>query len=157
DGTNPNDIILLNFGIEATDCNGDKSQTTLTVKVKDDASLANPDSKDVAEGGTVSGNVTTNDTVCQDSPGTVTKAVFNGTPYDVPSSGTVTVPGAYGTLTIDKTGAFSYTAKSNNPDGIDQFKYTLKDADGDTAISTLDICVTSNDDCPVIIKPSDEI
>ncbi len=153
DGNDANDIITLNFGVSATDCDGDVTKTTVVVKVKDDAPDAKDDSKIVNESGTVTGNVTSNDIVGQDTPGTVTKVVFNGVTYLVPASGTVNVPGQFGTLTIDKTGVFSYKANSNNPDGQDNFTYTLKDSDGDTDTATLCIEVNPIDDCPIIVKP----
>lgn len=37
DDSNPNDIITLQFGVTATDFDGDTANTTITIKVKDDA------------------------------------------------------------------------------------------------------------------------
>jgi T1SS-143 domain-containing protein len=156
DGNDANDIITLNFGVDATDCDGDVTKTNVTVKVKDDAPDAKDDSASVNEGGTVTGNVTNNDISGQDTPAIVTKVVVNGVTYIVPATGDVTVPGQYGTLTIDKTGEFSYTAKGNNPDGTDNFTYTLKDSDGDTDTAQLCIEVNPVDDCPIIVKPAAE-
>ncbi len=157
DGSNPDDEITLNFGVKATDTDGDSDSTTITVKVKDDAPDAKDDARSAGEGQTITGNVTNNDIVGQDTPGTVTKVVFKGVEHTVPTSGNVVINGTYGTLTIDKTGAYSYTAKSNNPDGTDSFTYTLKDRDGDTDTAVLCVEVSPNDDCPVIVKPAAEI
>lgn len=150
DGSNPNDEISLNFGIDAIDADGDKASTTLTINVRDDAPVAKNDSNSAGEGQTVTGNVTKNDSPGQDTPATVTKVSFNGTSYDVPASGKLVIQGAYGKLTIDQTGAYSYTAKSNNPNGTDNFVYTLKDNDGDTDTACLSIDVTCTDDKPTI-------
>ena len=50
------------------------------------------------------------------------------------------VAGAYGTLTMQTNGDYSYTRNANTPGGAhDVFTYTLKDGDGDTATATLDI------------------
>jgi len=157
DGNNPNDEIALNFGVKAIDCDGDKADTTITVKVKDDAPDAKDDGKSAVESGTVTGNVTSNDVVGQDTPGTVTKVTFGNQSYDVPANGSIQIVGQYGKLTIDKTGAYSYTANSNNPNGTDSFVYTLKDNDGDKDTACLSINVTSTNDCPVIVKPAIEI
>ncbi|HRQ60897.1 MAG TPA: hypothetical protein PLO23_05235, partial [Alphaproteobacteria bacterium] len=40
DGNNPNDIIVLNFGITATDADGDATKGTIVINVKDDAPTA---------------------------------------------------------------------------------------------------------------------
>lgn len=151
DGTNSNDAITLNFGVDAIDCDGDKTGTTLTVKVLDDAPDAKDDTNAAGEGQTVTGNVKNNDVVGQDTPGTITKVVFGGTTYDLPANGSnVVITGQFGKLTINNTGAYSYTANTNNPNGVDTFTYTLRDNDGDTDTATLKINVTCTDDVPVI-------
>ena len=157
DASNPNDEIALNFGVDAIDCDGDKSHTTLTVKVKDDAPIANPDTASASEGQTITGNVTANDTKSQDGATIVTKVVFGNTSHDIPATGTKVIVGQYGTLTIDKNGAYSYTARSDNPNGVDKFTYTLKDGDGDTSSSTLTVDVTCIDDKPTITSAVETI
>jgi T1SS-143 domain-containing protein len=156
-GSDPNDVITLNFGVIAMDSDGDTDTTTIVVNVKDDAPVANDDNRTAEEGQMITGNVTSNDVPGQDVPATVTQVVFNGTTFIVPATGTVTVPGTYGTLKIAADGSYSYTAKLNNPDGIDNFTYTLRDRDGDTDPAVLCIQVTPNDECPIIVKPADEI
>ncbi len=144
------------FLIGREDADGDTASTTITVKVKDDAPDAKDDGRTTVTGDTITGNVTSNDVVGQDTPGTVTKVVFNNTTYNVPATGTVTINGTYGTLTIDKTGAYTYVSKSK-VDGVDKFTYTLKDNDGDTDTAVLSIDVNNENCIPQIIKPADEI
>ncbi len=141
DGSNPDDIIDLNFGVRAVDADGDSDATTIQIRVKDDAPDAKDDTVTAGAGKTVTGNVMNNDIVGQDTPGKVTKVTFNGTSYDVPATGQATINGAYGTLKIAANGAYSYTAKSNVADGVDNFKYTLSDRDGDTDTAKLSVCV----------------
>jgi T1SS-143 domain-containing protein len=156
DGNNPNDIIDLNFGVKATDEDGDSASTTITVHVKDDAPDAKDDNATVEEGGTATGNVTSNDVPGQDTPATVTKVSYNGTTFDVPTSGDLTINGANGTLKINQSGQYTYTAK-NNADGTDSFLYTLRDRDGDTDTACLNVCVKDGDTTPEIIKPEKEV
>ncbi len=151
DGNNPNDIINLQFGVEAKDCDGDTSQETITIQVKDDAPIAVNDTNSAGDGGTVTGNVITNDTVGQDNPGLITKIVFGGTTYNLTGANTV-IQGTYGTLTINNTGAYSYVSK-DKAQGVDSFTYTLRDYDGDTDTATLTITVTTDNTVPVIVKP----
>lgn len=157
DGSNPNDVINLNFGVETCDAKGRTSDEKITICVKDDAPIANNDNRTVDESQTITGNVTSNDNPGQDTPATVSRVTFNGTNYTVPASGNVVIAGAYGTLTINKSGQYSYTAKSNNPDGTDNFTYTLKDRDGDTDTAVLCIDVNPKDDAPIFVKPAVEV
>ena len=99
--------------------------------------------------------MTNNDAVGQDAPGTVTQVVFNGTTYTLGSANTV-INGTYGVLTINNTGAYSYTAYTN-VQGQDNFTYTLRDRDGDTDTAVLCIDVKDNDTVPQIIKPATEV
>ncbi|PZQ48653.1 MAG: hypothetical protein DI551_01410 [Micavibrio aeruginosavorus] len=157
DKNNPDDEINLNFGLTATDCDGDTTQTTLTVVVRDDAPIAKNDTASLDESGTVHGNVTDNDLPGQDNPATVTKVEVNGKSEWVPSNGSnLVITGTYGTLTINKDGVYTYVAKPN-ADGVDKFTYTLTDRDGDNANATLEITVNDTDTTPCIIKPADEI
>ena len=60
------------------------------------------------------------------------------------SSGVGTsIAGAYGTLTLYADGHYTYQANPNavTSDQVDHFVYTIKDGDGDTSTTTLDISV----------------
>ncbi len=149
DKTNPDDIITLNFGVTATDSDGDKATAVIKVNVHDDGPVATNDTNTVASApGSVSGNVTANDNVGQDTPGYVVKQVsFNGVPVAIPATGSITINGAHGTLTIDKTGAYTYQATST---GSDVFTYQIVDYDGDVANATLTLTVNDLDTCPTV-------
>jgi large repetitive protein len=162
DGANPDDVINLNFGVTATDSDGDTASATLTINVLDDAPVANDDHNSFnAEDHTTSGNVVTGanggvgaaDALSQDDTNLVTKVAFGSTMVDVPSSGTVAIAGDHGVLTISADGSYSYTLNdSAHGDTADQFTYTLTDGDGDTDTALLTI---GSDGVPVIFNPND--
>ena len=156
DASNPDDIITLNFGFVATDTDGDTAQGTISVKVHDDAPVAVDDVATLAHApGSVSGNVTTNDDVGEDEPGYVVKEIsFGATHVGVPATGTVTIAGAHGSLTISHTGAYTYTGTSV---GNDQFVYKIVDQDGDAATATLKIVVADIDTQPTVIDDCQNI
>ncbi|NBX67212.1 MAG: type I secretion C-terminal target domain-containing protein [Proteobacteria bacterium] len=146
-GSDPNDIITLSFPIRVTDSDGDIDNGFITIDVRDDAPVAANDTLTTAN--VVTGNVTSNDTLSQDTPNIVTQVVHNGTTYNVPANGTLTINGTYGTLMINKTGAFTYTS-NNTASGTDNFTYTLRDYDGDTSTANLGITVNDVDTIPVV-------
>ncbi|TAL40257.1 MAG: VWA domain-containing protein [Alphaproteobacteria bacterium] len=162
DGSNPNDVINLNFGVTATDSDGDTAGATLTIRVLDDAPLANDDHNAFnGEDHTTSGNVITGlnggagaaDALSHDDANLVTKVAFGSTTVDVPSSGTVTVTGDHGVLTIAADGSYSYTLNDGEQgDTTDQFTYTLADSDGDTDTAVLEV---GSDGTPIIFNPND--
>lgn len=132
----PNDYIRLDFGVKATDFDGDSINGTLTIKVLDDGPQANDDCFAVEN--SVTGNVMDNDALSADMDNTVTQIGFKGVNYNVPDHGYVTVKGDYGTLVISSTGVFTYASSNHGVSKpVDEFKYVLKDADGDTSIATL--------------------
>lgn len=86
------------------------------------------------------GNVLTNDVVPADAHITDVNGVA------VSATGTTTINGLYGTLTIDAKGNYTYTLKSGvGADSIstpDSFVYTVKAANGDTDSASLNITPT---------------
>ena len=141
DGADHNDALVLEFGVNAFDREGDAVEGSIIINVLDDGPDAVNDSGSIREGNTLTGNVTDNDDAGADQLDAVTQVTFNGNVTAVPASGTVNVAGQYGVLTIDATGAYSYTPNNNDPDGIDQFTYTIRDRDGDTDDAVLSINV----------------
>ena len=85
-----------------------------------------------------------------DGLGSVKSVAFNGTSVDVPATGSISVTGQYGVLTIQADGTYSYLANKDNPDGVDTFTYVMSDNDGDLSTAELNITVTSIDDVPVV-------
>ncbi|MGE4312234.1 Ig-like domain-containing protein, partial [Desulfovibrio sp.] len=55
-------------------------------------------------------------------------------------SGTVTIAGAHGTLTVNAGGSYSYKANPNT-EGQDSFTFKITDADGDSTEQTIDVTV----------------
>lgn len=140
--SNPNDVISLQFGITATDQDGDFDTTTLTVKVYDDGVTAHDDfnSYDTAAG-TADGNVITGlnggagaaDNLSEDDTNTVTKIAFGTTTVDVPTTGYAEIDGAYGTLKIAADGSYEYTLFGGSAIGGGLTATTLNPVSADVA------------------------
>jgi T1SS-143 domain-containing protein len=147
--TDHNDSIALNFGVKATDADGDIDTTTLTINVKDDGVDAVADTGSF-DGGLIgyatAGNVLNNDYKGQDLPSKVTQVQFGGTTVNVPATGEATVTGQWGVLKIKADGSYTYTTTKLNGTQ-DTFTYTLTDADGDSDKATL----TLNGIAPTLI------
>ena len=157
DASNPNDVITLQFGVNATDADGDVTPTTITISVLDDAPVAADDSAAVAPGDlSVSGNVLDNDNANTDGRPHVAQVTFNGVSYVVPTVGTISVTGAYGTLTIGANGAYTYTS-SNTAEGTDTFTYIMHDFDHDQATATLSLTVADINTVPVVAPAVSQI
>ncbi|MFP4098309.1 MAG: DUF5801 repeats-in-toxin domain-containing protein [Alphaproteobacteria bacterium] len=150
DETDPDDVIALEFGITATDSEGDAASSTITVNVKDDAPVAYDDNASVTNN-SISGNVLANDDGGEDDPALVTEVRIGGVTETLNAGDTVTIAGTYGTLEIYSSGVYTYTA-TGGVDGVDQFTYKLTDNDGDSAQADLTIDV-SVDDKPQIATP----
>src|SRR6185503_5950498 len=109
---------------------------------------AHADVNSVSEGGTVTGNVETNDVFGADGKaagGGVTGVEAGSHPGDVVTTGVGTsIAGTYGTLTLNADGSYSYHANPNSvspPGATDTFTYTITDGDGDKSTTTLTINV----------------
>ena len=157
DGTNNNDIINLNFGYVATDADGDMAMSTITIRVADDGPVANDDTDSLGDSDTVAtGNVTINDDEGYDEPGMVTNVRFNGVDTAVPTTGTATIVGNFGTLVIAADGSYTYT-RSTDSAGQDVFTYTLTDKDGDSDNANLTVTLAEGDDTPVIVNAMNQV
>ncbi|MBB5055174.1 T1SS-143 domain-containing protein [Afipia massiliensis] len=155
DGADPT---MFNFTIKAFDGDGDSVSQTLTINVTDDVPSAVADTNSVTEGGIVGGNVLTD--------GTDDLFGADGATLTVPAGGVVgvraagmdlTTPvltgtgtqiaGAYGKLTLNADGSYSYDGNPNVvplAGATDVFVYTIKDGDGDTSTTTLTINLTDS-------------
>ncbi|PZT84091.1 MAG: hypothetical protein DI637_14135, partial [Citromicrobium sp.] len=123
------------FDIVLTDSDGDSASTTLVIDIIDDAPEARDDADTVPAGeyGPIGGNVLANDT--QGADGTDVTG-FSGAGGSAAAGGTV--QGAYGTLTLNADGSYSYTRDPGTPaDVSDSFPYTITDGDGDTSDAVL--------------------
>ena len=135
--------------VVATDTDGSTGSATIDINIVDDAPKAYDDSNTTTATETqltLTGNVLSNDVQGADR-------IVSGpiTPQ--------TITGTYGTLVLAADGSYTYTLNAQDPDfinlkgggtGVENFTYTLKDADGDSSTATLKIDVSSVDH-PVVI------
>ncbi len=168
-GSDTNDT----FTITATDRDGGSHSDDLSIKIVDDAPLANDDRNSITEDVvSVSGNV-----IAQGSAGDVADtqgadgARVGGVISDnVPSNAAtevnteLVIEGQYGTLTIQADGRYSYVLDSSYlevqglivGETLDEvFTYTLTDGDGDSADAALTITISGADDGVTVDVPSD--
>ena len=127
------------------------SAATAAVANVNDAPTAANDAGSVAQRLTLTGSVRANDADIDNAAATltVTNVAYNATHVDqaVVSGGTV-VNGAYGKLTINPDGSYSYVA---DHEGLvvgqvvtDTFDYTIKDPSGASATAQLTVTVTGS-------------
>ncbi len=157
------------FTYTVRDTAGLTSSSTLTITIQgvDDAPVAVADTATAVEaGGTANGtagtaptgNVLTNDTDV-DSGDTKTVSAVKVT--SAGSNGVVgqALVGAYGTLTLNANGGYSYAVDNANATVqalrtsantlIDSFTYTVSDTAGLTATNTLSVTIQGANDAPV--------
>ncbi|USO05283.1 MAG: VWA domain-containing protein [Rhodospirillales bacterium] len=150
--TDPDDVIELNFGVTATDSDGDSNTGAIVVQVKDDGPMAVDDTGTVAQNTTsVSGNVLANDDGGEDVVATVTNVRFNGVDHAVVNGIPTVVNGQYGVLTINANGSYTYVSNGTNPNAVQEsFTYTLTDFDGDSDTANLSISIDDVDTRPEV-------
>ncbi|EIM71587.1 hypothetical protein A33O_23770, partial [Nitratireductor aquibiodomus RA22] len=148
-GAGENDL-FEDFAVVLTDQDGQSANDVLSVKIVDDVpeAMADTDSIGAGQFGPAAGNVITDaegdggaDTVGADDASVVGVAAGN-TGADLDNAGTVgtVIQGAYGKLTLNANGSYSYTRDAGTKGGVsDVFTYTLKDGDGDLTHTTLTI------------------
>lgn len=141
--------------------------TGLTTVNIDRLPTANADTNSIAENtANVTANVITGATTADDQgdPAATVTGVALGT--QVSTSGSVNTPvaGLYGSLTLNATGAYTYTLDNTNPtvnallNGqtlVETYSYTITDADGDTSTTTLTITINGTTDNTLSIVPVD--
>ncbi|MFD1007728.1 immunoglobulin-like domain-containing protein [Oceanisphaera ostreae] len=146
---NFDDIALI-----VTDAGGVTHSGSLQVNIIDDTPTANDDSVNVAaDGFAANGNVVTNDRQGADTAKVTKVTTAGGADVVVPETGSATVVGVHGTLTIQADGTYTYQRANNVKSGsVDEFTYTLSDADGD--IDTATLTVTVQDGTPTLAIPA---
>ena len=124
------------------DTNDGSSTLTLTVSPVDDASVLTADSKTVAEGSTVTGNVLLNDS---DIDNTLAVASFrvagNQTTFN---AGQVATLANQGTLLVQADGSYVFTPLTDFNGAVSQVTYTLNTGSS----SSLGLSVTAVNDAP---------
>ncbi|MCF6298829.1 MAG: retention module-containing protein, partial [Thiomicrorhabdus sp.] len=161
------DNVVDNFFVEVTDASGESTTDSLDIQILDTAPVAQADNNNITEDDNiVAGNVivnTNNDATQSDILGADATVVTSIDGVSV-SSGTATVSGAYGTLTINADGSYSYELNNNHSDvqGLndgelleDTFEYVITDADGDSSTTTLTITINGVTDGAPIITVTD--
>ena len=137
--------------VTVTDTDGDSGSTTITVNVVDDMPEARADSISFTEAEAQKGasgeSVLENDVFGADAPAYKTVTSIEGGTLGQP------VQGDYGTLTLNEDGTYTYKLgdKVDVPRGetyMEQFTYTIKDADGDTSTATLTIAIKGDEIVP---------
>ncbi|WP_236661553.1 retention module-containing protein [Aeromonas media] len=153
-----NDTALTeSFNVALTDSDGDSTSASLDVVIQDDVPDAQNDTDSIAAGGfgPATGNLIT-DAAAGDAGDSDTGADTRGADGALVSSVTATtaagaptavagatvVQGAYGVLTLNPDGSYSYVRDAGTPGGVSEvFTYTLRDGDGDTDTATLTIAI----------------
>ena len=140
------------FAVAVTDKDGDRTVagSSLVIDIKDDGPVAHADTDIIAAGQTAAetGNVlsgfgTADGTANADIPGAdggvtvVSVAAGGGTAVAVGLTAGATIAGAFGTLTLNSDGSYSYVHTTGS--GTDVFTYTIQDADGSQSTATLNI------------------
>ncbi|WP_238474226.1 VCBS domain-containing protein [Pseudomonas cavernicola] len=157
DGANTEDN-RDSFSYTVTDANGNTRTGSITVDIVDDVPTAMADTDSVIEDldTTATGNVVVaNDNYGAD--GGVVVGVKAGTDVGNPvTTGVgIVINGLYGTLVLNALGSYTYTLNNSslavqqlNVDSnvSDEFTYTIRDADGDQATTTLIIDVNGIND-----------
>jgi T1SS-143 domain-containing protein len=163
DGTNTENDLTIQFGglVQATDADGDTVTAvgTVSVVVDDDTPTTTNDTAALAEGGTATGNVLTNDAFGADGPNAIRIVGLTdadgtdggaddygtGTPNQ-PVGNIVTITGQFGILSMNVvTGEYTYNQTvAISANQTDVFTYTIQDADGDQQSATLTVSVTDN-------------
>jgi VCBS repeat-containing protein len=135
----------------------------ITVDPVNDAPVANDHAEDAEEAGGVDNGTPGYDPVCNvldsafdpDAGDSLSVTDVNGDAANVGAD----VAGAYGTLTLNADGSFTYVVNNSNPDVealfcecdylIDSFTYTVTDLDGETSSATLVVVILGQNDAPV--------
>lgn len=140
--------------VTVTDTDGDSGSTTITVNVVDDAPTAVDDTvigeEAQAQQGVV-GDVLENDKTGADGLPNAVTSVKHG---DEESMAGSALKGAYGELTLNADGTYTYKLDKNvdvekDESVTETFTYTITDADGDTSEATLTITIRGDEKEPV--------
>ncbi|WP_201837374.1 Ig-like domain-containing protein [Microvirga zambiensis] len=151
-GDAPESIAEITIDLSDDDSVLTSAVVTVNSISADDSPVAHDDGFSLGANDSVTGILTEND-FDPDNPDEGVLYVVGvrdalGVDYPISGSEPITIVGAYGTLTIDATGTFTYTAdnaSSIDPDETvtETFTYTIVDEDGGEATATLNFDVTA--------------
>jgi large repetitive protein len=157
------------FSLKVVDQDGDQATANLVIAITDDVPTAADDADSLQAGGEqgadgnvltgaggIDGNITDGITDIPGADGAaVTSVSFGGNSGFVDGE----TAGAYGTLTLNGDGSYSYILDNENPDVVglngnqsltEVFEYVITDGDGDESTATLTISIRGKDDIIVI-------
>ncbi len=122
----------------ANDGQGGLTPVTFTITVTNPAPVAANDVAPVTEDTPASGNVLTNDSDPDGDPLQLTGFTIAGVAGAFNPGDTAAIPGV-GTLTMDATGAYTFTPEPSYNGAVPEITYTLSDGDGGTGTATLNL------------------
>ncbi|MCH1921441.1 retention module-containing protein, partial [Shewanella sp. A3A] len=148
--------------ISVTDTDNSVANGSLDIVIADDTPTAIDDTDSIAAGSYAPavGNVITGAGTTSDGADTVgaddahiSAVAFGETAGTTHADGSMTVAGAYGVLTINADGSYSYARNAGSSGGVSEvFSYTLTDGDGDNSPATLTISI--GDSTPTVEIPT---
>jgi VCBS repeat-containing protein/ELWxxDGT repeat protein len=160
----------MNFTIAINDGAGGSvvnHQTTITQTSANDAPVGVNDSASVNEDATVATptpgtGVLSNDSDVDvgETPGLIVTGAHSGAAADtaVAASGTTTIHGTYGDLSIAANGTYNYTPNTGAAEALalgqtanEVFSYTVTDVHGANGAATLTFTITGQEDGPVAV------
>ncbi|WP_081570420.1 beta strand repeat-containing protein [Sphingobium herbicidovorans] len=153
------DNLFESFAVVATDRNGSTAAGAIDVQIVDDLPTARGDVDGVAAGtyGPERGNVISGAGTVSGAAGADTRgadgAAVAGVSAGAGGAALVNaetvgqvIQGAYGKLTLNGDGSYSYVRDAGTPGGVsDSFTYTLRDGDGDLSTATLRIDIANSE------------
>ena len=144
---------------------------SVTIQGANDAPIATPDAGTAIEAGGVnngaagtaaSGNVLANDSDVDAGDTKTVTGVAVGTVTAASQGVGSVLSGAYGTISISSSGAFTYNVNNNNiavqalrtsvQTLVDIFTYTMRDAAGLSSTTQVTITITGSNDAPIAVS-----
>ena len=155
------ETLTATYDVTVSDAFSSSTQTvTITANGADDAPVVNPVTAAVADTvNTDAGNIVAIGNAISDvsdsapdASSTLSITAINGNAGLVDAN----IAGAYGTLFVDSSGFYTYTANSAldqlqvGQNATEQYNITVTDSNGQSVVTTLTFNVTGADDAPVI-------
>ncbi len=159
------------FVYTVNDGRGSFIDATITIVITgvNDAPVASADVNNITEDSAVAstGNVLPNDTDVDHNATKTVSGVVAGTSGSAPVGSVATgVIGAYGTLTLNADGSYSYVLDNSKPavqalaagaTATDTFTYAITDDQGAIAFTTLSITIHGQNDAPAAVADASSI
>ncbi|WP_405278078.1 VCBS domain-containing protein [Cobetia sp. Ld8] len=171
DHTGGDDSVIDGFAVVVTDLAGQSSTDSLDVTVLDTVPTANADTRNMGEdlSTAITGNLVDGTSATEDTLGagdvSLTAVSFGTNNVTVSDSGTTSISGDYGVLTLEADGSYSYQSTREDVQFLatgesvqDVFTYVITDADGDTSSTTFTVNINGRNDSPdITVESGDSI